>query len=93
MEDLYGSMDRGRIPRYCSSPAINAILHEKEQICLQDHIRFAIDLKLDGPLMIPSLDLCIALGNILDNALRRPAAWKVQKIPLLKSEDGSSRTT
>lgn len=70
MEDLYGSMDRGRIPRYCSSPAINAILHEKEQICLQDHIRFAIDLKLDGPLMIPSLDLCIALGNILDNALR-----------------------
>lgn len=58
------------VPEYTSSPAVNAILHEKKQHCLSEKIRFEIDLKLDSVLEISSLDLCIALGNILDNALK-----------------------
>lgn len=70
IDDLFGEITRTRIPKYCAVPAVNAILYEKSQICQEAKIRFSADLKFNEPVLIPSLDLCIALGNILDNALR-----------------------
>lgn len=55
---------------YCGIPIINAILSEKEEICRESGIRLTAELMLPEELPVSNFDLCSALGNLMDNAIR-----------------------
>lgn len=55
---------------YCGIPIVNAVLEEKKQQCDRLHVAFRAELLLPDQLPISHLDLCSALGNLLDNAIR-----------------------
>lgn len=70
LEEFSDRMMKDEPVRYCPHPAINVILNEKSRICEDNGIRFKADILIDLPIRIQDLDLSIALGNILDNAIR-----------------------
>ena len=50
-------------------PVLSALLTEQAQRAKIAGVRFDIDVKLNSEMKIDSVDLCIILGNLLDNAL------------------------
>lgn len=55
---------------YCGIPIVNAVLEEKKLLCDRHHIALRTELLLPDRLPVSHLDLCSALGNLLDNAIR-----------------------
>ncbi|MGL4335706.1 MAG: sensor histidine kinase, partial [Turicibacter sp.] len=48
---------------------LNALLVKKQQQCLQHKIEFSPQIKLSPQLHLSDFDLCILIGNLLDNAI------------------------
>lgn len=55
---------------FCAVPVVNAILTEKQQLCMEEGISFKVNLMLPDTTGIAELDLCIVFGNLADNAIR-----------------------
>lgn len=54
---------------YSCSPALNAILSYYEALCHDRHIRTGFSLSLPDRLSVTEQDLCVMLGNLLENAV------------------------
>lgn len=75
---------------YCRQPAVNAILSHYDLLCEQDKIKtkFAVDFPTLSP--ISSVDFCIVLGNLLENAyLECKTLQKYEKFIHLKARQTS----
>ena len=59
---------------------LNAVINEKKEICEKNHIRFVIHVKL--PENIDTIELAIALSNLLDNAIEAEQKEQEQEIHL-----------
>lgn len=70
LEQIPGGSRKEMTGSWTLNPVINALLHEKAAICAQKNIELECSIAADERLNIDSLDLCRALGNILDNAIR-----------------------
>lgn len=55
---------------FCAIPVINAVLTEKKTICDRQGILLQPELLLPEILPVDDFDLCIILGNLIDNAIR-----------------------
>ncbi len=65
---------------YTPNLMLNAVINEKKEICEKNHIRFAIHVKL--PENIDTIELAIALSNLLDNAIEAEQKEQEQEIHL-----------
>ena len=72
---------------YCGIPIINAILSEKKLLCEEQGTRLTAEISLPDELSVNNLDLCSALGNLLDNAIR--ACGKLTN----RTEDGETENS
>lgn len=63
------SFPASTITRYCSSPAVNALLNYYSYTASQEKIRLKWEIALPSSLPLPDPDLCSLLGNILENAI------------------------
>lgn len=59
----------GEIRVYSYLPALNAILSYYESLCHDRHIRTDFTLALPDSLSVTEQDLCVMLGNLLENAV------------------------
>lgn len=59
---------------------LNAVINEKKEICEKNHIRFVIHVQL--PENIDTIELAIALSNLLDNAIEAEQKEQEQEIHL-----------
>lgn len=62
---LFGPLDE----RFCDNKAANALIAMKARTCCELGIAFESNLSLPDALPVPDIDLCIALSNLLDNAV------------------------
>ncbi|MDC4244612.1 sensor histidine kinase [Clostridium perfringens] len=53
----------------CSNKVINAICFDKCERCKKEGINIRFDIIINKKLKIDDLDLCIVLGNLIDNAI------------------------
>ncbi|NGU16663.1 sensor histidine kinase, partial [Clostridium perfringens] len=53
----------------CSNKVINAICLDKRDRCKKEGINIRFDIIINKKLKIDDLDLCIVLGNLIDNAI------------------------
>lgn len=58
-------------------PAISALLNRKYRICKEENIKLNLHTSMNSVIDIDDVDICIILGNLLDNAIE--ACKKVSK--------------
>jgi two-component system sensor histidine kinase AgrC len=84
MQVLYDNNDRESLGRYIKNlshieeaakvidtgnPVIDALLNNKQSIAAANGIKFDTELMIPSGLSIPPADICVVLGNSLDNAI------------------------
>lgn len=70
LEALNARIQTTRPVLFTPSPIVNAILSQKKALCDNQNIVFEPELMLQKRPGVEELDLCIALGNLMDNAIR-----------------------
>lgn len=70
LKSISGRIGKEEKTSWTLNPVVNAVLSEKNKTCREKGIELVCDLILQEKLNVDSLDLCRALGNILDNAIR-----------------------
>lgn len=73
----------------CKNKIINAICVEKSDICKSEEINISFDIVINKELNIDDLDLCIIVGNLIDNAIE--ACEKINNKKIQKVIQVSSR--
>ncbi len=68
--ELTEKIESTREEAFCRIAAVNAILEMKKRECEQYNITLQADVMLPAALSVKDIDLCMAFGNLLDNAIR-----------------------
>ena len=71
---------------FCTIPVINAVLTEKTTVCSEKGILLRTELLLPEVLSVDDFDLCIILGNLIDNAIRACSLEKERREPQVRPE-------
>lgn len=79
LEELSERIKTTRPALFSPSPIVNAILSQKKALCENKGIVFEHELMLQERPDIQDLDLCIALGNLMDNAIRNAALMEPEQ--------------
>ena len=66
---LYDSFVSKQITEYTKIKDIDALLNAKEQYARDRNIKIEYIVLLDGEISIESMDICVILGNVIDNAI------------------------
>lgn len=64
---------------YCENPAINSLLCYYREITEREQIKTSFSIALDSQIPFPDTDLCIILGNFLENAVEACRRMKSQE--------------
>lgn len=59
----------GKLTHSTGHPALDAVMNAKRTNAFENHIQFEAKIALPQELLMDEMDLCIILGNALDNAL------------------------
>ena len=54
---------------YTNNIAVNSILSSKMKVAKEKGIKINLDLKITSEIKISNVDICIILGNLLDNSI------------------------
>lgn len=69
IDEICGVIQSNENMKYTTNDSLNALIHNKRKIMTEKNIEFNCEsniLEFDG---VNSLDLCVAVGNLLDNAI------------------------
>jgi sensor histidine kinase YesM len=55
--------------RYCHNTVLNALITSYAERCVENNIEFSAKIVFPDSLSIPDYDMCIILGNLLENAI------------------------
>lgn len=69
LTDVEKQLSEYAFPNYCPNPVINALVASYEERCKKSGIEFAVDLPMLKTLKFPNYELCIIVGNLLENAV------------------------
>jgi signal transduction histidine kinase len=69
LEMLHGDIDEKEINDYCKSRVINALLDSFSERCKKEKIDFRVKIILPPDGTVDDYELCIILGNLLENAV------------------------
>jgi len=69
LADVQALMPEHDLRYYCSNSVINALLGSYAERCTKGNIRFDVQIAIPETLSIPNYDMCIVLGNLLENAV------------------------
>lgn len=86
-----GSLDGEKIS-YTGNSIVDSFVNHKYEIALRNHINFNVQLDIPRELPFSNADVCVVLGNILDNALEACMRGDIQDpfIDLLMKYDGDN---
>jgi len=85
LSDLKQQFTKNELPRFCTNTVINALLSGFAERCFKLDIQFKAEVTLPEPLTIPDYDICIVLGNLLENAIRNCEKQKSERVIELSS--------
>lgn len=69
LDGLVRANEEAEIKLYCKSQTINALLDSCESRCVEEAIKFAAQIDLPDSEMSVEYELCIIIGNLLENAI------------------------
>lgn len=84
-------LDRAeRYQEFCSLPAVNALLNEYVAQCEKHEIHLQVQVDMTHALHFPETELCILLGNLLENAVRACRSLPAEQRYIRLSADAES---
>ncbi|MCR5788583.1 MAG: ATP-binding protein [Lachnospiraceae bacterium] len=69
LEQYLNAMPQNEVKSFCKNAAVNAVLNYYHQWAEDEHISCRFRIELPDDLLIPELELCSIIGNILENAV------------------------
>lgn len=66
---LETQLAENKLPYYCPNSVINALLAGYGERCAKQNIQYDIKISMPHELSIPNYEMCIVLGNLLENAV------------------------
>ena len=69
LSDLEQQFSKYDLPRFCTNTVLNALMVGYSERCAKIDIDLNITINLPDPLCIPDYDMCIVLGDLLDNVV------------------------
>lgn len=81
LESVKAQAPENELQYYCSNSVINALLGSYAERCAKYNFEFTIRLDMPEALSVPNYEMCIVLGNLLENAFEA-----CQKLKELKRE-------
>jgi hypothetical protein len=61
------------VPKYCSNAVLNALIGSYAERCIEMQIPFTVHMDISEFIAVPDYDMCIVLGNLLENAIEASA--------------------
>jgi sensor histidine kinase YesM len=69
LTDVGDKLSKNEMHKYCSNAILNALIESYAERCAVMDIRFDVSLALPEELNIPDYDMCVVIGNLLENAV------------------------
>jgi sensor histidine kinase regulating citrate/malate metabolism len=69
LKDLESGLDDTELEKYCQNNVINALVASYEERCRALDIKFDVDIGILHTLSVPDYELCVIVGNLLENAV------------------------
>jgi sensor histidine kinase YesM len=87
LKDVESQMSETEIQKYCENAVINALVASYAERSLSLDIRFNVNVVFAEELSIPNYDMCIVLGNLLENALEACTKLKQNRFIELETKN------
>ena len=68
IEQLIGTLGKESVAILCENYAAASIINHYKQLCIKNQIEFFSDLNIPEKLLVPDNELCVVVGNLLENA-------------------------
>ena len=69
LTDVENELPGIEIKKYCSNKVIDALLNSYAERCAKQDIKLDIDILILDELKVPNYELCIIIGNLMENAV------------------------
>lgn len=69
LTDVEKLLSECELPNYCPNPVINALVASYAERCRGLNIRFDVNIYILKTLRVPNYEMCIIIGNLLENAV------------------------
>jgi len=88
--DIKKQMSEKQLPAYCSNSVLNALLAGYAERCHTQSTVYIVEISMPLSIAIPNYEMCIILGNLLENAIEASARLDdKRKIELVINTQGS----
>ncbi len=87
LTDIEQKISGYELQNFCNNHVINALVADYAERCEKQNIQFDVSLNIPESLSVPNYDLCIILGNLLENAVH--ACEKLEQNRSIKLETKS----
>lgn len=69
LDDIKKQLPKDELSNFCSNPVLNALLVSYSERCAALNIKLDIEISIPGTIIIPNYEMCIVVGNLLENAV------------------------
>ncbi|MDR0442250.1 MAG: GHKL domain-containing protein [Treponema sp.] len=69
LNGLQTQLQEGELPHFCDNPVINSLISDYALRCKKSDIELEIQISIPDSFSVPNYEMCIVLGNLLENAV------------------------
>lgn len=69
LDDIQKQFPKSELLSYCSNPVLNSLLASYSERCAALNIKIDIEISTPENIVIPNYEMCIVIGNLLENAV------------------------
>ncbi|MDR0444427.1 MAG: GHKL domain-containing protein [Treponema sp.] len=77
LSGLQTQLAEGELPFFCDNPVINSLLADYVLRCRKSNIEFDAQVSIPDGFSVPNYEMCIVLGNLLENAVEACQKLKI----------------
>lgn len=90
LADIQKQLSENELPNYCSNPVLNALLSSYSERCAKLNVKYDVNVSIPKTIAIPNYEMCIILGNLLENAVEASSRYNgKRRIELIINTQGT----
>jgi signal transduction histidine kinase len=84
LNDIQVRFSEKQLASYCQNSVLNALISSYCERCEKHDIKFTVDISMPNTITTPNYEMCIVLGNLLENAVEATTKLNTDRIINLK---------
>jgi len=82
LSGLHEQIENKELPNYCNNVVINSLVSDYARKCKELDIEFIVTISIPPDYTVPNYEMCIVLGNLLENAVEACLKLEPPRAPL-----------